>query len=144
MEEYALLLIALVLLICLRWLMSISVMLALSKKAWVNYKSTIKGFDRWFLWSVPSIVREKYSKYEKRRINYPVVVSMYRSINLFMHCCFLILAMVYVIDLFIIDFSMVQPVFMAYLVAAGICFLLYCASSLYVNWRFHKSRYGLK
>lgn len=145
MDDFLLLLISFLLLAFIRLIMSLSVLLALSKKAWKNYKLTVKGLDRWFMWSAPKLVKEKYSRYEIRRINYPAVISTYRALNVLLHICFILLVITYILVFSsLLDHVIIRPAFIMYLIVVGVCFFAVCVAELYVNWRFHKSRYRLK
>ena len=142
MDDYLLLLISFLLLVFFRWIMSLSIMLALSKKAWKNYKLTVNAFDRWFLWSAPKLVKEKYSKFEKRKIDYPTVITVYRTLIIVLHIAFSIFLLTYIFVMFsLIEQLLIHHAFIVYLVCAGICVLVHCVTDLYVNWRFHKTRY---
>ena len=145
MDDLLLLLISFLILISFRWILSLSIRLALSKKGWRNYKLLVNAFDRWIFWSAPKHVRVKYSKFEKRKINHPTLVSIYRFLNLVLHISFLLFLLTYILVWFsLVEHMIISPAFIVYSTCAGVCFLVYCVTELHVNWRFHKSRYKFK
>ena len=78
-----------------RFIMLGFIKLKFTKKEKKKYKS-LNVFDRWFFWSMPLIINDKYSKYEKKIIQYSSNVVTYRFINLCMHIS-LIMPMVLII-----------------------------------------------
>ena len=72
-------------LLALRGFMGAGVRSFLTKNERKKYHASTSRIDRWFFWSVPNLISDRYSKSEKRRISYASTLKAYRAINLAAH-----------------------------------------------------------
>ena len=72
-------------LIILRAYMGLTVRIVLSKKERRKYQADYSWLNRWFFCSVHKIIKDKYSKYEKRTIRYTSIMKVYKAITIVLH-----------------------------------------------------------
>ena len=58
------------LLLVLRGYMSLGMREFQTKKEWKRYKEEVPAVERWFFWTAPRTIGDKYSKAEKKKIRY--------------------------------------------------------------------------
>lgn len=72
-----------------------------TKKNWKLYVANVSIVDRWFFWTAPKIMKDKYSKSEKKIIRYSSIAKAYQAINLAIHMALaieLVFAFCYALD----------------------------------------------
>lgn len=130
-------------LLVLRGYMSMGIRICLAKKDRKLYTANVSVIDRWFFWTAPKIVKDKYAKSEKKRIPYSSMVKAYRAVNLVMHIALTAES----VSIFCYAFGFVPELFLnwvcaAYFVASFLSFVLLTVIDLTINSRYHRSRYG--
>ena len=133
---------SLISLIVVRGYMGLATWLVLSKKERKNYKASHSVLSRWFFWSTYRVVKDKYSKYEKRTIRYKTIMLIYRHITVILHCGLV----------FLVATGLLLPVFesfhtifhracLIYLITVLLSIVVLAGVNLYERLRYHKSRY---
>ena len=85
-----LILFSLICFLATRGFMEIELSTKLSRKGYKAYKAKTNLLDRWFFISARYIVRDKYSKSEKRIIKHPVIMQIIFAVNIILHVGFLV------------------------------------------------------
>lgn len=75
-------------LLILRMFMEIALKTYVSRKKYKYYKESTKFFDRWFFVSARYIVRDKYSKFERRIIRYTLSMKIIFVLNIILNGSF--------------------------------------------------------
>jgi len=107
-----------------------------------HYKSEYCLIDRWFFISIPYLVKSKYSKSEKRTIDYPLIMLIYRYLNIINHLLFfaefilLVLLFLKLVDSFYL-YLLIKFFFIVYLVE----FLALALVEFLENKKYHLNRY---
>ncbi|MBR2888686.1 MAG: hypothetical protein IKC09_00230 [Oscillospiraceae bacterium] len=122
-------------LVCRGW-MAAGVRVSMSKSNWKKYIINYGILNRWFFISAASFSDVRYSKFEKRKINFPAVLSFYRTANIIMHGAWLMLLVV-----FLCFEQWFEQCFFWYLCFAMGIILSMLFTNLYTSWRRHKNRY---
>ncbi|MBQ3147556.1 MAG: hypothetical protein IJB91_07515 [Oscillospiraceae bacterium] len=137
-----LLLFSLVILLVVRGLMSIFVQLSMSKKERKQYRTSAGIIDRWFLWSIPHYVKDRYSRYEKRVIHYTMIVPICRMISITLTVLFLTeLVAILLNQLGFLALKYAEIVCIVYFVVGFVSFCIVAAIEFFTNRRYHRSRY---
>ena len=129
-------------LLIIRGIMGAELYLCLSKNARKVYKKEVSLINRWFLWSAPQKVKDKYSKYEKQTVQYPVIMAFYRFLNGVLHLLLAVELMAAVA--FALDWltkSVFNAVCQVYLLMCALSLVLLAIIDLTTNRRYHHSRY---
>jgi len=129
-------------LLIIRGYMGLELYQCLPKKSRKAYKKEVSFIDRWFFWSAPQKVQDKYSKYEKRTIQYPDIMAFYRFLNAMLHLMFaaeLIVAAAVALDW--LTKSVFNAVCQVYLLMCALSLVLLAIIDLTTNRRYHHSRY---
>ena len=71
--------------IILRFLFLAYIWSNIKKKTYRNCVDHCTPLDRWFFWTSHNLLKSKYSKYEKRTINYKIGASIIFVLNLLNH-----------------------------------------------------------
>lgn len=141
-EICVLVLVSLLILLAIRGYMALTVRLSLTKKMRKHYKSEYCLIDRWFFISIPYLVKSKYSKSEKRTIDYPLIMLIYRYLNIINHLLFfaefilLVLLFLKLMDSFYL-YLLIKFFFIVYLVE----FLALALVEFLENKKYHLNRY---
>ena len=127
----------------LRGYMSMGIRLCQTKKERKFYAVNVSIVDRWFFWTAPKIVKDKYSKFEKKMIHYSSMAKVYRAINLVIH----IALAVELVFIMCYSFGFGQEHFIdriciAYFAISFLSFVLLAVVEFKMNSRYHRSRYG--
>lgn len=122
--------------------MSISIRLCLSKNEWRCYIRNTGFLDRWFFWSAPQIIRNKYSKRERKMIRYSSMAKAYRMLNIAIH----FLGGIELVIVLSYHFEAIHKAIFEWwsIMYFIICFLLFVILSiieLIVNHQYHRSRH---
>ncbi len=130
-------------LLILRGYMSVGSRACQTKKNWKLYVANVSIVDRWFFWTAPKIMKDKYSKSEKKIIRYSSIAKAYQAINLAIHMALaieLVFAFCYALD-FVGEYFF-NRVCIAYFATAFLLFVILAIIELKTNGRYHRSRYG--
>ena len=71
--------------VILRFLFLAHILSNIKKKTYKNCVDHCTPLDRWFFWTSHNLLKSKYSKYEKRTINYKIGATITFALNLFNH-----------------------------------------------------------
>ena len=132
-------------LLALRGFMGTGVRSFLTKNERKKYHANTSGIDRWFFWSVPNLISDRYSKSEKRRISYASTLKAYRVINLAAH-----IGLTAVLFFIVCNFAgyvgarVLNIVCIAYTIAILLMFVVLAAIEFGMNRRYHLARYRNK
>lgn len=130
-------------LLILRGYMSVGIRVCQTKKDRKLYIANTSIVDRWFFWTAPKIIKDKYSKFEKKMIRYSSIAKVYRAANLAIHITLaieLVLILCYALGFaeeYLLDWSCI-----AYFATAFLLFVLLAVIEFKTNSRYHRSRYG--
>lgn len=129
-------------LLILRGYMSVGIRTYQTKKDWKLYVANVPVIDRWFFWTAPKIMKDKYSKSEKKIIHYSSIVKAYQVINIVIHIALTIeLVFVSCYALGLVEEYLFNRVCIAYFVVAFLLFVILAIIELKTNSRYHRSRY---
>ena len=132
----------LLVLLIIRGHMGITLHLALSKKERKTYRFQLSLLDRWFFWSAPQIIKDKYSKRERKTIRYSAIFGTYRVI--------LIVLNTELIAVIVLGFlsnasEYFKSIFSCccglFIISAMLSFVVMAAIEVSSNPRYHKKRY---
>ena len=132
-------------LLALRGFMGTGVRSFLTKNERKKYHANTSGIDRWFFWSVPNLISDRYSKSEKRRISYASTLKAYRVINLAAH-----IGLTAVLFFIVCNFAgyvgarVLNIVCIAYTIAILLMFVVLAVIEFGMNRRYHLARYRNK
>ena len=122
--------------------MSVGIRTYQTKKDWKLYVANVPVIDRWFFWTAPKIMKDKYSKSEKKIIHYSSIVKAYQVINIVIHIALTIeLVFVSCYALGLVEEYLFNRVCIAYFVVAFLLFVILAIIELKTNSRYHRSRY---
>ena len=132
-------------LMALRGFMGTGVRSFLTKNERKKYHANTSGIDRWFFWSVPNLISDRYSKSEKRRISYASTLKAYRVINLAAHIG-LTVVLLFIVCYFAgyVGARVLNTVCIAYTIAILLMFAVLAAIEFGMNRRYHLARYRNK
>lgn len=133
---------ATLLLLILRGLMGIDIRLCLTKKERKDYIKNIGALDRWFFWSAPEILKDKYSRSEKKVIHHKQIAGIYKMVNVAIHLLLafsLLCTLLYAVT--IISIICLNCVYILYFTFGTIALLVIFAIELSTNRRYHCGRY---
>lgn len=132
-------------LLALRGFMGTGVRSFLTKNERKKYHANTSGIDRWFFWSVPNLISDRYSKSEKRRISYASTLKAYRVINLAAHIG-LTVVLLFIVCYFAgyVGARVLNTVCIAYTIAILLMFAVLAAIEFGMNRRYHLARYRNK
>ena len=132
-------------LLALRGFMGTGVRSFLTKNERKKYHANTSGIDRWFFWSVPNLISDRYSKSEKRRISYASTLKAYRVINLAAHIG-LTAVLFFIVCYFAgyVGARVLNIVCIAYTIAILLMFVVLAAIEFGMNRRYHLARYRNK
>ena len=120
----------------------LSVRVLLSKKRYKNYKQNVSFLNRWFLWSAPQMVKDKFSKSERRVIHYTAVVKFYRFLDIFIHIAYVAVLVVLGAEwLGICPDILLNSVLFCYFVIVWMMFFALWILEFVINGKEHRSRY---
>lgn len=129
-------------LLILRGYMSIGIRVCQTKKNWKLYIANVSMLDRWFFWTAPKIIKDKYSKFEKKMIRYSSIAKVYRAINLAIHIALTIeFVFIFCYALGFAEEYLLDRICIAYFVTAFLLFVLLAVIAFKTNSRYHRSRY---
>ena len=132
-------------LLALRGFMGTGVRSFLTKNERKKYHANTSGIDRWFFWSVPNLISDRYSKSEKRRISYASTLKAYRVINLAAHIGLTVVLLFIVCYLAgYVGARVLNTVCIAYTIAILLMFAVLAAIEFGMNRRYHLARYRNK
>lgn len=104
-----------------------------SNKRYKRFIATLSLWDRWFFLSVQRLVKDGYSKCERRFIRYTIVAKLYQIINYFIHIVFVIEVFLLLLGSFItLPFRPESVLFVYCLVCLG-CLLIFSFSITYTS-----------
>ena len=130
-------------LLILRGYMSAGIRACQTKKNWKLYVANVSIVDRWFFWTAPKIMKDKYSKSEKKIIRYSSIAKAYQAINLAIHMALAIeLVFAFCYALRLVEEYLFNRVCIAYFVVAFLLFAILAMIELMTNSKYHRSRYG--
>ena len=130
-------------LLILRGYMSAGIRACQTKKNWKLYVANVSIVDRWFFWTAPKIMKDKYSKSEKKIIRYSSIAKAYQAINLAIHMALAIeLVFISCYALRLVEEYLFNRVCIAYFVVAFLLFAILAMIELMTNSKYHRSRYG--
>lgn len=129
-------------LLALRGFMGTGVRSFLTKNERKKYHANTSGIDRWFFWSVPNLISDRYSKSEKRRISYASTLKAYRVINLAAHIG-LTVVLLFIVCYFAgyVGARVLNTVCIAYAIAILLMFVVLAVIEFWMNRRYHLARY---
>lgn len=132
-------------LLALRGFMGTGVRSFLTKNERKKYHANTSGIDRWFFCSVPNLIRNRYSKSEKRRISYASTLKAYRVINLAAHIG-LTVVLFFIVCYFAgyVGARVLNIVCIAYAIAILLMFVVLAVIEFGMNRRYHLARYRNK
>ena len=123
--------------------MSAGIRACQTKKDWKLYVANVPVIDRWFFWTAPKIMKDKYSKSEKKIIRYSAIAKAYQVINLAIHIALTIeLVFISCYALGLVEEYLFNRVCIAYFVVAFLLFAILAIIELKTNSKYHRSRYG--
>ena len=129
-------------LLILRAYMGLIIPIALSKKERKEYLLSTSPIDRWFFWSAPKYVKDKYNKFEKRNIPYIIILKVYRTLTVTLHLLLVIFLIIMVLTFFaIIPTEAIDFLCGIYLVFSVLVLIVLFVIELSTNKRYHRSRY---
>ncbi len=130
-------------LLILRGYMSAGIRACQTRKDWKLYDANMPVIDRWFFWTVPKIMKDKYSKSDKKIICYSAIAKAYQVINLAIHIALTIeLVFISCYALRLVEEYLFNRVCIAYFVVAFLLFAILAMIELMTNSKYHRSRYG--
>ena len=130
-------------LLILRGYMSAGIRACQTKKNWKLYVANVSIVDRWLIWTAPKIMKDKYSKSEKKIIRYSSIAKAYQAINLAIHIALTIeLVFISCYALRLVEEYLFNRVCIAYFVVAFLLFAILAMIELMTNSKYHRSRYG--
>ena len=129
-------------LIILRAYMALTTYLAFSKKERKKYQADCTLVDRWFFLSAHKIMKNKYSKYEKRTIPYASITKVYRTITITLHAEFA-LTLLFAALYFVFDSMYEAYTFFCtlYLISIILSIVVLVILEYICNRRYHINRY---
>lgn len=133
---------ATLLLLFLRGIMGIEIRLSLSKKERKDYIKNTGALARWFFWSAPKILKDKYSRFEKKVIHHKKIAAAYKILNLTVHSLLafsLLCTLLYAVK--IINSIVLNYVYITYFTFGALALLVIFTIELTTNRRYHRSRY---
>ena len=132
-------------LLALRGFMGAGVRSFLTKNERKKYHANTSGIDRWFFWSVPNLISDRYSKSEKRRISYASTLKAYQVINLAAHIG-LTVVLLFIVCYFAgyVGAQVLNTVCIAYTIMILLMFVVLAVIEFWMNRRYHLARYRNK
>lgn len=132
-------------LLALRGFMGTGVRSFLTKNERKKYHANTSGIDRWFFWSVPNLISDRYSKSEKRRISYASTLKAYRVINLAAHIG-LTVVLLFIVCYFAgyVGARVLNTVCIADAIMILLMFVVLAVIEFWMNRRYHLTRYRNK
>ena len=132
-------------LLALRGFMGTGVRSFLTKNERKKYHANTSGIDRWFFWSVPNLISDRYSKSEKRRISYASTLKAYRVINLAAHIG-LTAVLFFIVCYFAgyVGARVLNTVCIADAIMILLMFVVLAVIEFWMNRRYHLTRYRNK
>jgi len=130
-------------LLALRGFMGAGVRSFLTKNERKKYHASTSSIDRWFFWSAPNLIRNRYSKSEKRRISYASTMKAFRAINLAAHIG--LTAVLFFIVCYLAGYvgeRVLNTVCIAYAIIILLTFVMLAVIEFWMNRRYHLARYG--
>ena len=129
-------------LLALRGFMGTGVRSFLTKNERKKYHANTSGIDRWFFWSVPNLISDRYSKSEKRRISYASTLKAYRVINLAAHIG-LTVVLLFIVCYFAgyVGARVLNTVCIADAIMILLMFVVLAVIEFWMNRRYHLTRY---
>lgn len=132
-------------LLALRGFMGAGVRSFLTKNERKKYHASTSRIDRWFFWSAPNLIRNRYSKSEKRKIPCSSTLKAYRAINLAAHIG--LTAVLFFIVCYFAGYvgeRVLNIVCIAYAIAILLMFVVLAVIEFGMNQRYHLARYRNK
>lgn len=132
-------------LLALRGFMGAGVRSFLTKNERKKYHASTSRIDRWFFWSAPNLIRNRYSKSEKRKISYSSTLKAYRAINLAAHIG-LTAVLFFTVCYFAgyVGERVLNTVCIAYAIIILLMFAVLAVIEFGTNQRYHLARYRNK
>lgn len=111
-----------------------------NRKKYESLTKTISFWDRWFFISVQALVKDQYSKREKKIIRYTIIARIYQKVNIFIHIIFL-MEIAAIIFKILFRFSIeVEHIFLLYMFVYFICLFIFYFGNNYTSKEFHRVR----
>ena len=130
-------------LLALRGFMGTGVRSFLAKNERKKYHASTSRIDRWFFWSAPNLIRNRYSKSENRRkIPCSSTLKAYRAINLAAYIG--LTAVLFFIVCYFAGYvgeRVLNIVCIAYAIAILLMFVVLAVIEFGMNRRYHLARY---
>ncbi len=131
------------LLLVLRGYMSLGMREFQTKKEWKRYKEEVPAIDRWFFWTAPRTIGDKYSKAEKKMIRYSAAARVYRAVNFVLHIALLVeLTVICCNALGFAGEAFLNGTCMLYFCMVFLAFVCLAVMEYAMNSRYHRSRYS--
>lgn len=130
------------LLLVLRGYMSLGIREFQTKKKWKRYKEEVPAIDRWFFWTAPRAIGDRYSKAEKKVIRYSAAARVYRAVNFVLHIVLLVeLTVIFCNALGFAGEAFLNGTCMLYFCMVFLTFVCLAVMEYAMNSRYHRSRY---
>ena len=140
-NSYILLVFSFIALLIIRGYIGAVFRLCLSKKERKTYIRENSFIKRWFLLNT-TLVKDKYSKREKRIIKHTTIIQTYRTFNIIIHILFLLLlvfTMLYASKR--INAEIINHMYIVYFCVCLLVIILFAIVDLLTNRNYHRSRY---
>ena len=129
------------LLVC-RGYIEAMVICGFTKKEQKEYKCSTSALNRWLLWSTYRMVKDKYSKSERKIIKYTSIFKICRVINVILHLDFIVALMLGLTCSYFDGMSNAFIHFCYTSIALGLlAFVILAIIEIAYNRQYHKSRY---
>ena len=121
--------------------MSLIIWDSFSKGQYKKYKRESGFWERYFIVSTQRYVKDRYSKSEKRVINYTSIVKVLFYLNILLHLVFVIHFFGVLIFGFIdINDAIVGSISLIYFLMILLCFIIFALIEQYEKRNYHKKR----
>ena len=131
---------ALLFIVC-KAFMSLIIWDSFSKGQYKKYKRESGFLERYFIVSTQRYVKDRYSKSEKRVINYTSIVKVLFYLNILLHLVFVIHFFGVLIFGFIdINDAIVGSISLIYFLMILLCFIIFALIEQYEKRNYHKKR----
>ena len=131
---------ALLFIVC-KAFMSLIIWNSFSKGQYKKYKRESGFWERYFIVSTQRYVKDRYSKSEKRVINYTSIVKVLFYLNILLHLVFVIHFFGVLIFGFIdINDAIVGSISLIYFLMILLCFIIFALIEQYEKRNYHKKR----
>ena len=131
---------ALMFIVC-KAFMSLIIWDSFSKGQYKKYKRESGFWERYFIVSTQRYVKDRYSKSEKRVINYTSMVKVLFYLNILLHLVFVIHFFGVLIFGFIdINDAIVGSISLIYFLMILLCFIIFALIEQYEKLNYHKKR----